>query len=174
MADMQDDRPVSSEQPGPDEPAAAVAAQQPEPGAEPEPETETVDAAESALPKGSIAAVGERLGQRVAHVGEAAGDKLAHAGEVAGERMTHASETAGGRTVADAQTRAAQAKRRIGEQAGELAERVRRSAPAGVRERGARAVQAVRKHRRAIAGSAVMGLVAVRRRTKNGDSGDSH
>jgi len=109
-------------------------------------------------------------GERVAHVGEAAGTRVAHVGEAAGQRVILAGEAAEG-TVADAQTRAAQAKQRIARQAGALAERVRRTTPASVRERGARAVQAVRKHRRsAIASSAVFGIVtAARRRGKRSD-----
>jgi hypothetical protein len=138
------------------------------------------------LPHGSIAAIGERLGQQVAHVSEAAGDKVAHAGEVAGERVHHAGEVAGERvahageaagqkvilageaaegTVAEAQTRVVHAKRRLVEQAGVMAERLRRSTPTPVREKGARAAEAVRKNRRkAFAGSALVGIAAVVRR----------
>lgn len=145
------------------------------------------------LPRGSIAAVGERLGQRVAHVGEAAGDKVAHVGVAAGDRMHHASEVAGERvahageaagqkvilageaaegTVAEAQTRAVHAKRRLAEQTGAMVARIRRSTPTPVREKGARAVQAVRRNRKAFAGSALVGIVAVirRRGRRSGDA----
>ena len=138
------------------------------------------------LPRGSIAAVGERLGQRVAQIGESAGDKVARAAEIAGERVAHAGEAAGQKvilaseaaegTVADAQTRAVQAKQRLTEQVGHLAKRVRGSAPEPVREKGARAAEAVRKNpRKALAGSAsaLVGIVAaVRRRGRRaGDNG---
>lgn len=158
-------------------------------------EAANAEAEQSGLPKGSIAAVGERLGQRVAQVSEAAGDKVAHAGEVAaarvaqvggaaGEKVAHAGEAAGQRvilaveaaegTVTDAQTRAAQAKQRISQQAGQLASRIRHSTPPPVREKGARAVDAVKKHPRETAvGSALVGLVAViRRRGKRSGSGE--
>lgn len=126
------------------------------------------------LPRGSIAAVGERLGQRVAQISETAGDKVAHAGEAAGQKVILASEAAEG-TVAEAQTRAVEAKQRIAEQVGHLAKRVRRSTPEPVRETGARAVEAVRKNpRKAFAGSsALVGIVAAVRRIgrRSGDDG---
>ncbi|HZU54502.1 MAG TPA: hypothetical protein VFA06_01410, partial [Actinocrinis sp.] len=157
-------------------------------------EAET-EAQRGGLPKGSIAAVGERLGQRVAQVSEAAGDKVAHVGEVAAariaqvggaaaERVAHVGEAAGQRvilageaaegTAVDAQTRAAQAKERITRQAGELARRIRHSTPPPVREKGSRAVDVVKKHPRETAvGSAIIGLVAViRRRGKRSGSGE--
>lgn len=150
------------------------------------------DASDDTIPRRSIAAVGERLGQRVAQVSEAAGDKVAHATEVAGERVHHAGEVAGERvahvgeaagqkvilaseaaegTVAEAQTRAAHATRRLVEQTGQLAKRIRRSTPAPVREKSAKAVESVRKNpRKAFAGSALVGIVAaVRRRGRNSD-----
>jgi hypothetical protein len=150
------------------------------------------DANDTTMPRRSIAAVGERLGQRVAQVSEAAGDKVAHATEVAGERMHHAGEVAGERvahvgeaagqkvilaseaaegSVAEAQTRAAHATRRLVEQTGQLAKRIRRSTPTPVREKSAKAVESVRKNpRKAFAGSALVGIVAaVRRRGRNSD-----
>ncbi|HEU5356173.1 MAG TPA: hypothetical protein VFU65_17000 [Actinocrinis sp.] len=162
--------------------------------AEADPDTDA-EARQSGLPKGSIAAVGERLGQRVAQASEAAGDKVAHVGEVAaarvaqvggaaGEKVAHAGEAAGQRvilaveaaegTVTDAQTRAVQAKERITRQAGQLANRIRHSAPPPVREKGARAVDVVKKHPRETAvGSALVGLVAViRRRGKRSGNGE--
>jgi len=152
--------------------------------ADTETETEAEAAArETGQPRGSIAAVGERLGQRVAHVGEAAGDRVQHAGEVAGQRVAHAGEAAGQRvilaseaaegTVVEAQTRAAHATQRITEQAGQLAGRIKHSALAPARQQGARAVQAVRKNRRTVfAGSALVGLMAaIRRRGKRSGGG---
>jgi len=176
---------------------AAQAGADAEVGTQPETEAGSeADAAaqENGLPHGSIAAVGERLGQRVAQVGEAAGDKVTHAseaaadrvhhvGEVAGQKVAHAGEAAGQRvilageaaegTVAEAQTRAAHATRRIAEQAGRLTGRIRRSAPAPVRERGARTVEAVRKNpRKVFAGSALVGLMAAIRLRGKRSGGD--
>jgi len=142
----------------------APASEASDPESDPDPESADEDEHGNGLAKGSIAAAGERLGQRVAQVGEAAGDRVTHAGEAAGQRVILAGEAAEG-TIADAQTRAAQAKQRIAAQAGELAERIRHTTPAAVRERGARVVEAVRKHRRgALAGSAVVGIAAAKRR----------
>lgn len=135
------------------------------------------------LPRGSIAAVGEKLGQRVAHISETAGDKVAHVGELAGERVAHAGEAAGQKvilaseaaegTVAEAQTRAVQAKKRMAEQVGHLTRRVRSSTPEPVREKGARVAEVVRKNPGKIAGSALVGLMAVvRRRGRNSDKTD--
>jgi hypothetical protein len=208
---MDNDRPVPTEQTAVAEPAPEATPESvPEAVAVPEAAPEAVvpeaaapeavvpeaaaeeDGQKDGLPKGSIAAVGERLGQRVAQISEATADRVTHAGEVAGKQVSHAGEVAGSRvahvgeaagqrvilageaaegTVADAQTRAAQAKRRIVTQAGSLAERIRRTTPAALREKGTRAVQAVRNHRRsAIAGSAMFGIAAAaRRRGKHSD-----
>ena len=152
--------------------------------AEPEAEAQRESGEENGLPHGSISAVGERLGQRVAQVSETAGDKMAHAGEVVGERVAHVGEAAGQKvilaseaaegTVAGAQTRAVQAKQRIVEQVGHLGRRIRTSTPAPVREKGARAVDVVRKNpRKVFAAPAVVGLVAAMRRLGRRSGGNS-
>jgi hypothetical protein len=179
------------DEPASDEAASAESAPAPASEAPASEELASENGQTDGLPKGSIAAVGERLGQRVAQISEAAADRVTHASEVAGKQVSHAGEVAGSRvahageaagqrvilageaaegTVADAQTRAAKAKRRIVTQAGALAGRIRRTTPAALREKGTRAVQAVRSHRRsAIAGSAIFGIAAARRRGKHSD-----
>jgi hypothetical protein len=147
------------------------------------------------LPEASIAAVGERLGQRVAQASEAVGDKVAHVGEAAAQRVAQVGETAGQRlaqageaagqrvilvgenaehTVIDAQARIWQAARRVAGHAEELFGKARRSVLPPVREKGSQVAQSVRQHpRETAAGSAFVGLVAVVRRRRKRQSNKS-